>query len=69
MIVVIVQSLCCVCLYETPQTAARLASMLFTISWRLFKLMYTELVILSKHLILSSPSPAFYLSQHQGLFQ
>ena len=33
------------------------------------KLMSIESVIPSNHLILSSPSPAFNLSQHQGLFQ
>ena len=45
-------------------------SLSFIISQSLLKLMSIELVMPSNHLILSSPSlPAFYLSQHQGLFQ
>ena len=42
-----------------------------TISWSLLKLMFTESVMPSNHLILlSSPSPpVFNLSQHQGLFR
>ena len=35
----------------------------------LLKLMSIVLVMPSNHLILSSPSPTFNLSQHQGLFQ
>ena len=56
---------------QTPWTAAPQASLSFTISPSLFKLMSIELVIPSNHLhFLSSPSPpAFSLSQHQGLFQ
>ena len=53
----------------TPWTAARQASLFFTISWSLLKLM-SESVMPPNHLILSSPSlPAFNLSQHQGSFQ
>ena len=45
------------------------ASLFFTISRSLLKLMYSESVIPSNHLILSFPSPpALNLSQHQGLF-
>ena len=45
------------------------ASLFSTISRSLLKLMYSESVIPSNHLILSFPSPpAFNLSQHQGLF-
>ena len=53
-----------------PWTAALQASLSFTISWSLLKLMSIELVMSSNHLILCfSPSPpAFNLSQHQGLF-
>ena len=52
----------------TPWTAARQASLFFTISWSLLKLM-SESVMPPNHLILSSPSlPAFNLSQHQGSF-
>ena len=55
----------------TLWTTAHQASLSLTISWSLRKLMSTELVMLSNHLILcSSPSsPAFNLSQHQSLFQ
>ena len=47
-----VQSLSCVQLFATPQTAARQASWSFTISWSLFKLMSIESVMPSNHLIL-----------------
>ena len=54
----------------TPWTAARQASLSFTISQSLLKLMSIESVMSSNRLIPSSPSPpAFNLSQHQGLFQ
>ena len=39
----------------TPWSAAQLASLFFTISWNLFKLISTESVILSNHLILCHP--------------
>ena len=54
----------------TPWTAARQASLSFTISWSLLKLMSIESVTPPNLLILccSSP-PAFSLSWHQGLFQ
>ena len=42
----------------------------FTVSWSLLKLMSTESVMPSDHLILCCPhSPIFSLSQHQGLLQ
>ena len=44
-------------LFETPWTAACQASLSFTISWSLLKLMSIESVMASNHLILSSPSP------------
>ena len=72
--VVAVQSISLVRLFATPWTIggfADQASLSFTISRSLLKLMFNELVMPSNHLHpLSSPSsPAFYLSQHQGLFQ
>ena len=45
----------CVQLFATPLTAARQASLSFTISQSLLNLMYTESVILSNHLILGRP--------------
>ena len=53
--VVVVQSLSCVQLFATPWTAARRASLSFTISRSLLKLMSTESVIISNHLILCRP--------------
>ena len=53
-IVIVVQSLSHVRLLATPWTAACQASLSFTISQSLLKLMSPESVILSNHLILSS---------------
>ena len=65
----VVQSLSHVRHFVTPWTAARQASLSFTISRCLLKLMSTESVMPSNHLVLSSPpSPAFNPFQHQGLF-
>ena len=50
-----VQSLSCVRLFATPWTAARQASLSFTISWSLLKLMSIKLVMPSNHLILFHP--------------
>ena len=50
--VAVAQSLNCVCLFVTPRTAARQASLSFTISLSLLKLMSTELVMPCNHLIL-----------------
>ena len=67
---VVVQMLSRVRLFVTPSTAAHQASLSFTISQSMFKLMSTESVVPSKHLVLLSPSPsAFSLSQHQILFK
>ena len=52
-----------------PCTAAHQASLSIVNSRSFLKLMSIELVMPSNHLLLSSPSPAFNLSQHQGLFQ
>ena len=51
----VVQLLSHVWLLETPWTAARQASLSFTISWSLFKLMFIESVTPSNHLILCHP--------------
>ena len=68
MIVAVLQSLSHVHFFVTPQTTAHQASLSFTISWSLLKLMSNELVMPSYHLFLSSASPpALSLSQHQGL--
>jgi len=51
----IAQTLSCVQLFVTPWTAARPASLSFTISRNLLKLMSIELVIPSNHFILCHP--------------
>ena len=54
----------------TLWAATHQASLSFTISWTLLKLMSVELIMPPSHLILSpSPPSAVNLSQHQGLFQ
>ena len=53
--VVVFQSLSRVLLFVTPWTAACLASLSFTISWSLLKLMSVESVMLSNHLTLCDP--------------
>ena len=52
---VIVQSLSCVRLFVTLRTAAPQASLSFTVSWNLLKLMCIESVMPSNHLILCHP--------------
>ena len=54
-VIAVVQSLSCVWLFATPWTAARQASMSFTISRSLLKLMSIESVMPSSHLTLSCP--------------
>ena len=64
--------LSCVRHFATPWIAAHQASLSITNSRSLLKLMYTESVMPSDHLILCHPLlpfPAFNLSQHQGLFK
>ena len=57
-------------LFATPWTAAHQASLSIINSQGLLKLISFELVMLSNHLILSSPSPpTFNHSQHQLLFK
>ena len=53
--VAVVQSLSCVWLFVTPRMAAHQASLSFTISWSLRKLMSIELVMPTNHLILCRP--------------
>ena len=65
--VVVILLLSCVHLFETPWTAACQATLSFTISWSLLKLMSIESVMPSNQLIqsfhlLSFPSLAFKLS-------
>ena len=52
---VVVQLLSCVQHFATPWSAACQASMSFTITWSLLKLMSIESMILFKHLILCYP--------------
>ena len=64
-VVIVVQSLSHVQLFATSWSAACQASLPFTISKSLLKLMSIELVMPFNHLIMSTPSrPAFNLSQH-----
>ena len=68
--VVVVQSLSRVWLFAAPWTAAHQASLSFTVSQSLLKLMSTELVIPSNHFILCHPfSSCPQFSQHQSLVQ
>ena len=59
-----VQSLSRVCLFVTPWTAARQASLSITNSWSLLKLMSVKSVMPSHHLILCRPLllPSIFLS-------
>ena len=64
--IVVIQLLSHVQLFATRWTAAYQASLSFTISWSLLKLMSIESAMPSNHPSMSSPSPpAFSLSQHQ----
>ena len=65
---VVAQLLSCVPLFVTLWTTAHQASLLFTFSMSLLKLMSIESVMPPSHLCHLSP-PAINLSQHQGLFQ
>ena len=68
-VVAFVQLLSRVRLFVTPWTAAHQASMSFTISQCLLKLMSIELVMPSNYFIHCPSSSAFNLSQHQGFLQ
>ena len=54
-VIIVIQSLSCVQLFETPWTAARQTSPSFTISWSLLKLMSIKLVMPSNRHILCRP--------------
>ena len=61
----VVQLLSCVQLFATPWTAARQASLSFTISWNLLRLVSVESVMPSNHLILCHlllPLPSVFSS-------
>ena len=73
-VVIVVQSLSCVQLFAAPWTAAHQASLSFSNSWSLLKLMSIELVMPFNHLILCHPlllplifsaSGSFPMSSHQ----
>ena len=64
------QSLSRVRFFATPWTAACQASLSFTLSWTLLKLMSIELVMPSNHLVLCRPlllPPSVWLVLAQGL--
>ena len=66
---VVVRSLNCVQLFVTSWTAVCQASLFFTISKILLKLMSIALVMPFNHLILCHPLILLLLSQNQGFFQ
>ena len=68
-VVVVVPLLSHVWVLVTPWTEAHQASLSFTISWSLLKLLSIESMMPSNHLILSPPfPPALNLSQHPRVF-
>ena len=65
--IVVVQSLSCVWLFATPWTAAHQASLSFTVSWSLLRLVSTESMMPSNHVILCCPLlllPSLFPSIH-----
>ena len=67
---VVVQPLSCIQPFAPSWTAVHQASLSFTLSWSLFRLMSIESGKPCSHPPSLHPSPlAFNLSQHQGLFQ
>ena len=68
-LLVVVQSLSCVRFFAVPRTAAHQASLSFTISHSLLKLMSIESMMPRSHPLLTPSPPAFSLPQNQGLFQ
>ena len=64
-IYLVVQSLSCVWLFETPWTAACQTSLSFTISWSLLKVMSIESGMPSSHLVLCHPPLEWVLFSHQ----
>ena len=69
MFVVVFQSICHVQFFVTPWTTVCQASLSFTISWSLLKLMSFESVMPSNHLIFCRSLLLLSISQHQGLSQ
>ena len=69
MSIVVVQSLSHIQLFVTPWTAACQASLFFTVSWSLLKLIKISDAIQPSHSLPSPSLPAISLSRHQGLFQ
>ena len=71
--VVVFQLLCHIQLFATSWISAFQASLSFTISQSLLRLMFIELMMPSNHLLILCPlppsPPAFYISQHYGIFQ
>ena len=67
-VVAVVQSLSHVQLFATPWTATHQASLSFTNSWSLLKLMSIESMMPSNHLILCCPLPACPQSFPWGSF-
>ena len=59
---IVVQSLSHVWLFATPWTAGCQASLFFTISWNLLKLMSTESMMPSNHLFLCYPFSSYHCS-------
>ena len=68
LIAVVIQSLSHVRFFATPWTAARQASLSFTISWSLLKLLSIESVMPSNHLILCPPLFLFQSFPVSGSF-
>ena len=73
LMIVVVHSLSHVWFFVTPWTAACQASLSFTMSWNLLKLMLIELAMLCNHLILCHPHlllpsvfPSIMVNEHQG---
>ena len=64
----VVQSLSCIQLFAIPWTAARQATLSFTISTSLLRLMSIGDAIQPSHPLSSPSPPAFSLSQHQVIF-
>ena len=69
---VVVESISHVQLFVTPWTAAHQASLSFTVSWSLLKLMSIELVMLPNHVILCGPLllfPSIRVFSNSSLYQ
>ena len=67
-LIIVVQLLSYVHLFATPWTAARQASLSFTITQSLLKLMSIELVVPSNHLVLCVPTSCLQFFPASGSF-